>query len=612
MSPEEPSPVLDASQRRVAEAGPEDRLIVTAAAGQGKTETVLARLQALSEDGISVQDDVVVLSFSRAAVDTVRRRAREAGLASIRIRTFDSFAAQILSQHGELEAVRGFEARIRRATEIIESGEAEVEDLAHVIVDESQDLVGDRAELVLALISAAEECGFTVLGDPLQGIYDFQLDEDASVSKRTSAELLDALAYDHGAERFELTGHYRATSDRLRSLIVVGDRLRTLSTDGSKAGEAHQLLDSYRHRDATGRYTRSGLSHLMGYLELEDGETTAVLAATNYAVLLASEQLHELDVEHVIRRRAKDLGIAPWVATALAELDARTLSRDEVIESLERATDHPIDAWRLLKDAEADRRDHRTLDMRRLSRRLQNGIIPLGLSPKDGAAVTASTVHRAKGLEFDHVIDLVPGPGSAASEVTWRTLRQKYVASSRARESLFIVPEIPSENGYAKKIDERWWEFRFRGRGKPYPRRIEVTNEDVHTIYPSFDSPDEALRAQKLLMAGEPIGRAVELVLDAQPGRAQLGTYWIRYQETVLGQMTESFSWAVKNRLLFKSGSPWPETFEGARVTSIETVAGDPDDTRDLEIGPGGYWLVPRLAGLVQGRWPTDKGDKHD
>src|SRR5699024_3346369 len=81
---------------------------------------------------------------------------------------------------------------------------------------------------------------------------------------------------------------------------------------------------------------------------------------------------------------------------------------------------------------------------------------------------------------------------------------------------------------------------------------------------------------------------------------------------TVLGQMTESFSWAVKSRLLFKAGSPWPETFEGARVTSIETVAGDPDDTQDLEIGPGGYWLVPRLAGLVQGRWPTDKEDEND
>lgn len=612
MSSEGAAPVLDASQRRVAEAGTEDRLVVTAAAGQGKTETVLARLLALSEDGVSVQDDVVVLSFSRAAIDAVRRRAREAGLASIRIRTFDSFAAQILSQRGELEAVRGFEARIRRATEIIESGEAEVEDLAHVIVDESQDLVGDRAELVLALVSAAEECGFTVLGDPLQGVYDFQLDDDSSVSKRTSAELLTTLLNDHGAERFELTNHYRATSDRLRSLITVGDRLRALEVEGKDAEEAHELLDSFRHRDASGRYTRSELGQLMGFLDLDDGETTAVLAATNYAVLLASEQLHELGVEHVIRRRAEDLGIAPWVAGALAQFDARTLSRDEVVDSLEHVTDQPVDAWRLLKDAEAERRDHRTLDMRRLSRRLQHGIIPLGLSPNDAVAVTASTVHRAKGLEFDHVIDLVPRPGSPAREVTWRTLRQKYVASSRARESLFVVPEIPSENGYAKKIAKRWCEFRFQGRGKVYPRRIEVTNEDVHTLSPSFDSPDVALRAQELLMAGGPVGRDVDLVLEEQPGRAQLGTYWVRHQGTVLGQMTESFSWAVKSRLLFKAGSPWPETFEGARVTSIETVAGDPDDTQDLEIGPGGYWLVPRLAGLVQGRWPTDKEDEND
>ncbi|MGP5641698.1 UvrD-helicase domain-containing protein, partial [Brachybacterium tyrofermentans] len=527
------------SQRRVAEAEPEDRLIVTAAAGQGKTETVLARLEALAESGLAVQDEVLVLSFSRAAVDTVRRRARAVGLTSIPIRTFDSFAAQILNDCGELESVKGFEARIRHATEIIEAGEAEVEDLAHIIVDESQDLVGDRAELILALIEAAPSCGFTVLGDPLQGIYDFQLDGDASISKRSSADLLATLESEHGAERLELEGHYRASSDRMRSLVKVGDRLREMWANGTEADLAHEELDSYRRRDETGRHTRSGLEQVVGYFDLDEGETTAVLASTNYSVLLASEKLHELDIEHVVRRRARELGIAPWVTGTLAPLESRTLSRGDVFASLDNVDTAPDDAWRHLKDAEADRRDHRTLDVRRLGRRLRSGIIPLGLSPKDASPVSASTVHRAKGLEFDHVMHLLPSAGSPAGELTWRTLRQTYVASSRARESLLLLPEVLPVNGYAKSLDERWVEFGFRGRGKIFPRRIEVTNGDVHTTYPTFDTPEQAKTAQSALMTSGPIGKPVDLVLEPQPRRFAVGRYWIKHEGVCIGQMSE-------------------------------------------------------------------------
>lgn len=608
----EPLPLLDESQRRVAEADPEDRLIVTAAAGQGKTETVLARLEALAESGVAVPDEVLVLSFSRAAVDTVRQRAHAIGLTSVPIRTFDSFAVQILNDCGELESAKGFEARIRYATKLIRAGEAEVEDLAHIIIDESQDLVGDRAELALALIGAAADCGFTVLGDPLQGIYDFQLDDVTSISKRSSAELLAVLASEHGAERLELEGHYRASSDRMRSLIPVGDQLREMWANGAGAEVAHRVLASYRDRDETERHTRPGLEHVVGYFDLDEGETTAVLAATNYAVLLASEKLHELGVDHIVRRRARDLGIAPWVAEVLAALESRTLKRDEVTASLDDVTSSPKDAWRLLKDAEADRRDHRTLDVRRLGRRLRSGIIPLGLSPKDASPVTTSTVHRAKGLEFDHVMHLRPAPDSPAGALTWRTLRQAYVASSRARESLLLLPEVPPSNGYARNLDERWVEFGFRGRGKTYPRRIEVTNEDVHTLYPPFESPKQAQTAQSMLLQSSPIGRSVDLVLECQPHRFTVGRYWIEYEATIIGQMSESFSWAVQKHLLWGSSPIWPESFSGARVTSIETAAADPGDTRDLDLGPGGFWLVPRLSGLARGNWSTNNGDGND
>ena len=51
--------------------------------------------------------------------------------------------------------------------------------MRHILIDEVQDLVGYRAEFVLALLEATD-CGFTLFGDPAQSIYGFQLGKQDS------------------------------------------------------------------------------------------------------------------------------------------------------------------------------------------------------------------------------------------------------------------------------------------------------------------------------------------------------------------------------------------------------------------------------------------------
>lgn len=609
------SVALDASQLWVADAPAEARLIVTAAAGQGKTEVVLARLTSLNEQGVSIRDDVLVLSFSRAAVETVRRRSEGVGLEDVNIRTFDSFAASVLLDAGEFEHVRGFEARIRRATELIQDGAAEVEDLEHIIVDESQDLVGDRAEMVLALLQAADRAGFTILGDPLQGIYDFQLDDDASRSKRSSAEFLDVLEAEQSAERVALEGHYRAESERMRDLIGVGDQLRELHGRDAYLDEAHELLEEYRLRGGDeSPYSRRDIDLLMPYLtDLEPGETTAVLAATNFDVLCLSEDLEERGVPHVVRRRARDAGPARWVGLVLGPLEARKYQRDEFETHAKAIPEAPDDAWRRLKDVEGDRRDHRTIDVLALNRRLRTVSPPLSLTPDDCANVVLSTVHRAKGLEFDHVIDVRPSPGSPSSERTWRSLRQSYVASSRAREDLLVLTDFKRPAGAPSQVDGRWLDQRFAGRGKPMrPSRIEFTNDDVVTTIPAGPTPEMLAEGQGVLATADLLGESVDLRILTQPSGDHLPEYWIvRRDGSVLGQASESFVRALSKQLVWKTrGKPvsWPVQLMGARITSVETAVGDPDFSREAGLGASGFWLVPRLTGLIRPDWTTKTG----
>ena len=70
----------DLDQSAVVEAPSSSRVVVTAGPGTGKTRTLLARTQWLSDrDEIEPATELLVLSFSRAAVETVAQRGLEPG-----------------------------------------------------------------------------------------------------------------------------------------------------------------------------------------------------------------------------------------------------------------------------------------------------------------------------------------------------------------------------------------------------------------------------------------------------------------------------------------------------------------------------------------------------
>src|SRR5262249_41106198 len=150
--------------------------------GAGKTWTLLRRAGLLIQrDGIQ-PSDLLVLSFTRAVVRELRRRDREAhAFPTIFPETFDAFATRLLGQHATDDRwrTRGYDGRIQAATELVRADEA-VDTLgrvAHVLVDEVQDLVGVRADFVAALLQV-HDGGFTAFGDPAQSIYDHEAGGD--------------------------------------------------------------------------------------------------------------------------------------------------------------------------------------------------------------------------------------------------------------------------------------------------------------------------------------------------------------------------------------------------------------------------------------------------
>ncbi len=584
---------LDDSQRAVVAAGADARLLVIAGAGQGKTEVVASRIAYLvEEEELSASSEMMVLSFSRAAVHVVRTRLEAREVARVDVRTFDSLASYILAQCG-VEPVGDFASRVRQATGLLADRDNEldeIENIGHLILDEVQDLVGDRAEMTLALLDRLDEsAGFTALGDPLQGIYDFTLEK--STSKMTSAEFLDRLVSVYGATRVALQHNYRARGAFPRNVIQLGESLRS----ESESEAADTLVDFEYSLPHSGEITD------WGFLNDADTGRTAILCATNGEVLRVSRFLTSQSVDHVVRRQARDFGAARWVAEVFEDFAGPEVPRVDVESAIERELDGALrdEAWYLLKGAEGRTRTMNQLNLPRLRSLIASGSVPLTLTEPDTAQVIVSTIHRAKGLEFERAY-LVHPNSPVGDQRDWRVLREKYVAFSRARDEVAML-DIP--NGWSKfeKRNGRQRERKRSKSGKWYTAAIEFGTTDSRDSAPT---PGDTLRARNMQRH----------LRDAKPGEVITAHHDAALSD-IAGELLFVLCDAAGNELgitdtwfgnalrydfdyWFREG--WGGvTIDGLRLTAVDTVACDPRLTDAAGLGESGLWLVPRAFGLV-------------
>lgn len=584
---------LDQSQRVVAEASADARLLVIAGAGQGKTEVVASRIEYLVEDeGLSASTEILVLSFSRAAVHAVRTRLDGREIARTDVRTFDSLASYLLSQNG-IEPSGDFDERVRAATKLLTTAdEVEgVEDIAHVILDEVQDLVGDRAEMVLALLSRlGESAGFTALGDPLQALYDFTLED--SRSKLTSREFVDTLTNSFGATMLSLERNYRVRGEFPRGVIELGNRVRDQRRD-----QAAQIITEFEST-----LPHSGVIRDWNFLDDDSAGRTAVLCATNGEVLRVSRFLTKQGVDHVVRRPAQDFGAAKWIAELFEGFEGPELARSDVESVIEKKLAARIrdEAWYLLKGAEGRSRTMNQLNLPRLRSLISTHAMPLTLTQPDRAHVIVSTIHRAKGLEFERAYFVHPN-SPMDDQDDWPAIRRRYVALSRARDVVAVI-DIPTEWVWFDHRDGRQRERRKGKSGKHYTVAIELGGRDVVDTKPLQGDPHRAREIQSNLTGVSP-GQEIFGVFDPAQSTADepifsLGTEGgaeLGFTDRWFGRaLAYNFGW----RREFRDG--WDGTvIDGVRLVSIETVAGDPRLTEAAGLGSSGFWLVPRVFGLV-------------
>jgi len=587
------------------------RALVAAAAGTGKTHTLAGRLTRLIErDGLGAGDDVLVLSFSRAAVAELRRRisslagdARYVGVA-----TFDSFATRLLAAAEPDRSWSDFdyEGRVRSAADLLSEGRApeEMRLFQHVLVDEIQDLVGSRAQLVMALLLQAK-VGFTLFGDPAQAIYGHQAGQGGidPASPDLYAWVCDHFAAD--VVTLQLTCDHRATTAQTRAVAGVGVQLRRPQPDHRAVSHELRtiLLDLPTVDPTTARRM----------LTRETTGTSALLTRTNGEALVLSRTLFDARIPHRYQRSGEEKAAPAWLGVLTAGLTETRVTRANLATRLEQIaaaiSATPDQLYGLLRVLGPSR--GREIDLRRIADRVREQNMPEDLNEVVSSQVVVSTIHRAKGLEFDRV--LLTGPRDSQGRDSGEENRILYVALSRARREIFHV-EPPDIAGLRVDQATGRWTRRGFGSARWKLREFEVIGRDTHSLHPAgaWLLQADVGEAQEYLRTVVRPGDPVELkFLSELRGTDPVAHYAICHDGHLVGLTSAEFGRTLGRAMGVRYQATWPRQISGLHVEFVDTVAGDASVGRAYGLGGSGLWLRVRVFGLGMFRFTIgeDRGE---
>lgn len=598
--------LLTSEQRLVADALPTARLLVTAGPGTGKTHTLIARLTSLiTRDGLNPGQDLLVLSFSRAAVREIRQRiaVSDSDIRFVTAYTFDSFATHLLMETdpGGAWEDEDFDGRIRAAVERIRldpEARAIVSEFSHVVVDEIQDLVAEREDLVKAILEV-EIGGFTLLGDPAQGIYNWH--QDGEARRIGSAALYGWLRSRFGdvLQELTLTRNHRAVSKITRIALPLGSQLARTQVDFgltlSDLRAALATIPTFENVEAVAKILRGTRVR------------TAILCRTNGQGLLLSRQLFKLGVDHFLQPRGTDRLVAPWLAVAFEGIQWTRIGKTAFIREFEQRfeaqdrEDVPdaLTAWRVLKMMDPQPGD--MVDLGHVLARIRTGYVPDDALVIPSATVTVSTIHRAKGLEFDRVIVVEDGLGENIDDEITRAEESRvlFVALTRAKREMYGLKHIGQKGVHYVEAADRW----IRGFGWRV-LDIEMRGEEIHAADPaggfmlkSVDVPatqryifekvrgGDSITLTRVAMSTEGVPRVFYAVLH---NGVKVGITSEKFMAGFYQVLKYSRSWRVR----------WPERIEDLRVEGVDTIGQLSLTSRRYGLGESGLWLRVRVSGL--------------
>ncbi len=445
----------------------DSHIILNSGPGTGKTYTITQRLIHILENGDCNADEIYILCYTRSARKVIEDKLRQAvneerispSALNIPILTFDSYAAYFLNAMKEQGIIEenfencDYNGRIKLFNKYISA--EDFEDIRYFIVDEIQDLVNERAKMVLKILENLK-CGYLLAGDRCQAIYDY--DADNGDDKISSIEFYDRAEkqFPEDMRRYEITVNHRQTPQLAEKAAQMREVLLTKNIYEQNK-YANDVISEYSEM--------TKIKHYIKTLSEAPAVPTAILCRNNAEAEYISSLLCKKGIVHTLNRGANNARpLSRWIADVFWDycLDNKPMSKNTFMRRVSFRTDIDNERSEMLWEFLCRLTDSREyeLNISELRAKLTNpNDLPQAFFDEP-PMLTVSTIHKAKGSEFERVILI--DSDSKPSSVSAEEARVRYVALTRPKSDLEVMkmgkkiyfkrtsPGRTIETGYSK------------------------------------------------------------------------------------------------------------------------------------------------------------------
>lgn len=411
----------------------ESRCIVVAAGpGSGKTRVLVHKLASLLLLEDVKHEQLLMLTFSRAAATEFKQRLMELiGNAAhfVEIKTFHSYCFDLLGRIGNLEDAKNI---VAKAADMINQGEVEPNRIGKtvLVIDEAQDMGSEDYALVKALMTQNEEMRVIAVGDDDQNIYEF---------RGSDSGCLFQLAQESGSRFIEMTENYRSA----RHLVNFANeftqnihkRMKTSPIISKREEEGwvevtyHLSKHMYQPLvENLMKHKRNGTSCIL----TQTNEEAAILIALLRKQGINSKLIQSMDGFHFW-----NLAEMRYFLKYIDQRVNRPLIPDEIWEAAKQATCSVYANSRSLPYVKHCVALFEQTNKAKYVSDFKEFVFESSIEDFcdiADAEVVVSTIHKAKGKEFDDVYMLISDNYSKTDQL----MRRYYVGITRAKNRLFI------------------------------------------------------------------------------------------------------------------------------------------------------------------------------
>lgn len=451
-------------------------LLVAAGPGSGKTRILVHKLASLLLIEQVKHEQLLMLTFSRAAATEFKMRLGELiGKAAhfTEIKTFHSYCFDLLGRVGSLleaekilptaiEKIRNHEIEPFRITKTV------------LVIDEAQDINSQEFELIKALMDYNEDMSVIMVGDDDQNIYEFRGSDSAYMQKMIS---------ERNAVLYEIVKNYRSKSNIVdisnQWISQINGRLKITPNIADQNENGNIKIIEYSTRNilvaACNDIKNSQLSGSTCVLTKtnEDASLLVGLLKNNgiRAKLIQSNDGFNLNNWYEIRYFSNIIeqkSITPLIDNEDWESAKAILYGHIQLSSYKDLVFTIIQKFEKLYSDKKFKSDWITF----INESKMEDFLRI-----DSEIIYVSTIHKAKGKEFENVFLVLRNFIPKSIE----EIKQVYVAITRAKSNLFIH----YQGDYFSSLSAESFEYIVNNEEYSEPNQIELhlTHKDIWLGY---------------------------------------------------------------------------------------------------------------------------------